>query len=74
MEKQNIRDYIPEQNQVQSPIDMDNIDRYKKKKDAICKLITGSGTGFICQTKIKDKTMKLLFNSFPTKNIKNKKN
>ena len=61
MEKQKDRDYIPGTNQVQSPIDLENIERYKKKKDAICKLITGSGTGFICQTKIKDKTMKLLF-------------
>ena len=54
------RDYIPEPNQVTSPMVIDNIDRYKKK-DAICKLITGSGTGFICQTKMKNKIMKFLF-------------
>ena len=29
---QNNKDYIPESNQVQSPIEIDNIDRYKKKK------------------------------------------
>ena len=55
--------YILEINQTSSPIDMKNFARYLKKEDAICELIThsGSGTGFICQTKIKDKTMKLLF-------------
>ena len=54
-------DYMPEKNQVSAPISIKNINRYLKKKDAICKLITGSGTGFICQIKKKDKTMKLLF-------------
>ena len=57
-----MEDYqILEYNQVSTPTPMNNIRRYQKKEDAICKLITGSGTGFICQTKIKDKTMKLLF-------------
>ena len=42
---------------------MKNFARYLKKENAICKLITDSdsGTGFICQIKIKDKTIKLLF-------------
>ena len=61
MGTKNDRDYIPESNQVQEPIAMINFERYSTKKDAVCKLITGSGTGFICQTKIKDKTKKFLF-------------
>ena len=57
------KDYIPEQNQKARPIEMGNFKRYLKKEDAICKLLTdaGTGTGFICQTKIKDKIMKFLF-------------
>ena len=57
------KDYIPEQNQKARPIEMGNFKRYLKKEDAICKLLTdaGRGTGFICQTKMKDKIMKFLF-------------
>ena len=60
------KDYIPEQNQKASPIEMGNFKRYLKKEDTICKLLTDrrTATGFICQTKMKDKTMKFLFTIF----------
>ena len=54
-------DLNPEKSQEGRPINMKNIKRYQKKEDAICKLKTGSGTGFFCQIEINDKTMKCLF-------------
>ena len=53
--------YIKENQQVSAPISGDDLKRYFKKEDAICKLITGLGTGFFCETKIKNKKMKFLF-------------
>ena len=57
--------HILECNQVSTPTPMNNIRRYQKKEDAICKLISDSGTPlgtwFFCQTKIKYKTIKFLF-------------
>ena len=57
--------HILECNQVSTPTPMNNIRRYQKKEDAICKLISDSGTplgtGFFCQTTIKNKTIKFLF-------------
>ena len=52
---------IPEQNTVSKPIEIKNLKRYLKKEDAICKLITGSGTGFFCKSIVNDRTMKGLF-------------
>ena len=54
------RDHTPESNQVASSMLFDNINGYKKKVQFV-KLITDSGTGFICQTKMKNKIMKFLF-------------
>jgi hypothetical protein len=59
------KNYIPESNQISAPIPMNNIKRYLKKEDAICKFITNEGrplgTGFFCQTTIKNNTIKFLF-------------
>ena len=52
---------IPEQNTVSKPIEIKNLKRYLKKEDAVCKLITGSGTGFFCKFTVNDRTMKALF-------------
>ena len=52
---------IPEQNTVSKPIEVKNMKRYLKKEDAVCKLITGSGTGFFCKFKVNGNTMKGLF-------------
>ena len=52
---------IPEQNTVSKPIEIKNLKRYLKKEDAVCKLITGSGTGFFCKFKVNGRTMKALF-------------
>ena len=52
---------IPEQNTVSKPIEIKNLIRYLKKSDAVCKLITGSGTGFFCKLKVNGITMKALF-------------
>ena len=52
---------IIEQNTVSKPIEIKNLKRYLKKEDAICKLITGSGTGFFCKSIVNDRTMKGLF-------------
>ena len=56
---------ILECNQVSTPTPMNNTRRYEQKEDAICKLISDSGTplgtGFFCQVTIKNKTIKLLF-------------
>ena len=52
---------IPEQNTVSKPIEIKNLIRYLKKSDAVCKLITGSGTGFFCKFKVNGRTMKALF-------------
>ena len=52
---------IPEQNTVSKPIEIKNLKRYLKKEDAICKLITGSGTGFFCKFTVNGRTMKGLF-------------
>ena len=55
---------IPKSNQVSTPIPMNEMRTYKQKENAICKLISDSGTplgtGFFCQTKIKNKTIKFL--------------
>ena len=59
------KDYKPESKQFAAPIPMNNMRRYQKKEDAICKLITDKGeqigTGFFCQTIIKNNTIKFLF-------------
>ena len=51
--------------QVSTTTHMNNKRRYQKKEDAICKLISDSGTplgtGFFCQTTIKSKIIKFLF-------------
>ena len=52
---------IPEQNTVSQPMEVKNMKRYLKKEDAVCKLITGSGTGFFCKFKVNGRTMKALF-------------
>ena len=52
---------IIEQNTVSKPIEIKNLKRYLKKEDAICKLITGSGTGFFCKFTVNGRTMKGLF-------------
>ncbi len=56
---------ILECNQVSTPTPINNTRRYEQKEDAICELISGSGTplgtGFFCQTTINNKTMKFLF-------------
>ena len=49
--------HILECNQVSTHTPMNNIRKYEKKENAICKLITGSGTGFICQTTINNKNL-----------------
>ena len=52
---------IPEQNTVSKPIEIKNLKRYLKKEDAVCKLITGSGTGFFCKFEVNGRIMKGLF-------------
>ena len=56
---------IPKSNQVSTPIPMNEMSTYKQKENAICKLISDSGTplgtGFFCQITIKYKTIKFLF-------------
>ena len=52
---------IIEQNTVSKPIEIKNLKRYLKKEDAVCKLITGSGTGFFCKFIVNGRTMKGLF-------------
>ena len=52
---------IPEQNTVSKPIEFKNLKRYLKKEDAVCKLITGSGTGFFCKFEVNGRIMKGLF-------------
>ena len=57
-------DLIPESNQVSTPIPMNDMRTHEQKENRICKLISDSGTplgtGFFCQTKIKNKTIKFL--------------
>ena len=52
---------IIEQNTLSKPIKIKNLKRYLKKEDAICKLITGSGTGFFCKFEVNGRIMKGLF-------------
>ena len=54
---------IQEQNTVSKPIELKNMKRYFEKEDAVCKLITGNGTGtgFFCKFIINNKPMKALF-------------
>ena len=52
---------IIEQNTVSKPIEIKNLKRYLKKEDAVCKLITGSGTGFFCKFEVNGRIMKGLF-------------
>ena len=52
---------ITEQNTVSQPMELKNMKRYLKKEDAVCKLITGSGTGFFCKFTVNGRTMKGLF-------------
>ena len=52
---------IIEQNTVSKPIEIKNLIRYLKKSDAVCKLITGSGTGFFCKFEVNGRIMKGLF-------------
>ena len=48
----------PQQNK---PIEFRNMIRYLEKKDAVCKLIAGHGTGFFCKFKVNGIPMKALF-------------
>ena len=48
----------PQQNK---PIEFRNMIRYLEKKDAVCKLIGGHGTGFFCKFKVNGIPMKALF-------------
>ena len=48
----------PQQNK---PIEFRNMIRYLEKKDAVCKLIAGHGTGFFCKFKVNGRIMKALF-------------
>ena len=48
----------PQQNK---PIEFRNMIRYLEKKDAVCKLIGGHGTGFFCKFKVNGRIMKALF-------------
>ena len=48
----------PQQNK---PIEFRNMIRYLEKKDAVCKLIGGHGTGFFCKFTVNGRIMKGLF-------------
>ena len=48
----------PQQNK---PIEFRNMIRYLEKKDAVCKLIGGHGTGFFCKFKVNGIPMNALF-------------
>ena len=48
----------PQQNK---PIEFRNMIRYLEKKDAVCKLIAGHGTGFFCKFTVNGRIMKALF-------------
>ena len=56
--------HILECNQVSTSIPMNDMKTHEQKENRICKLISDSGTplgtGFFCQTKIKNKTIKFL--------------
>ena len=52
---------IREQNTVSKPMEFKNLKKYLKKEDAVCKLITGNGTGFFCKFEINGIPMKALF-------------
>ena len=53
-------EYSPEQNTKSKPISLRNMQKYLKKIDATCKLITGKGTGFFCELELQNYTMKVL--------------
>ena len=52
---------IQEQNTVSKPIEFKKMKRYSQKEDAVCKLITGNGTGFFCKFEVNGIPMKALF-------------
>ena len=52
---------ILEQNSVGKPIEFKKMKRYSQKEDAVCKLITGNGTGFFCKFEVNGIPMKALF-------------
>ena len=53
-------EYSPEQNTKSKPISLRNMQKYLKKINATCKLITGKGTGFFCELELQNYTMKVL--------------
>ena len=53
-------EYSPEQNTKSKPISLKNMEKYLKKINATCKLITGQGTGFFCELQLQNYTMKVL--------------
>ena len=53
-------EYYPEQNTKSKPISLKNMEKYPKKTNATCKLITGKGTGFFCELQLQNNTMKVL--------------
>ena len=53
-------EYYPEQNTKSKPISLKNMEKYLKKTNATCKLITGKGTGFFCELQLQNNTMKVL--------------
>ena len=56
-----IKNIIDESNN-QRPITLRAIERYKKKVDATCKILSGNeGSGFFCEIKVNNRLMKVLF-------------
>ena len=51
-------DYQPEQviNDIK-PIPVDSLEKCLEKKTAICKILTGKGTGFFCKLNLKNKSI-----------------
>ena len=64
-------EYSPEQNTKSKPISLRNMQKYLKKINATCKLITGKGTGFFCELELQNYTMNVLLtcNHVLTKNL-----
>ena len=51
-------DYLPEQLiNNNEPIPFDILEKCLEKKTAICKILTGKGTGFFCKLNLKNKTI-----------------
>ena len=56
-----IKNIIDESNN-QRPITLRAIERYKKKVNATCKILSGNeGSGFFCEIKVNNRLMKVLF-------------